>query len=380
MGFAGVFTVVLQGYQAVGATQAQAASGLFAVSLVQGLATIFLSRKYRIPVSIAWSTPGSVLLAATGMLPGGFAVAVGAFMICALLIVLTGLVKPLAALVAKIPAVIASAMLAGILLNLCLAPAKAVATEPFLALPVILVWAITFRFARIYAVPAAVACAVVVFLVTTPLGGEQGAQALSFVPSIALVAPQFSFEALISIAIPLFVVTMASQNIPGIAVMKAYGYEPPVGPVFVTTGIGSLLTAPLGGHTINFAAITAAISANPEAHPDPSRRWIAAVTAGIGYVVFAFLATPAALLVATSPPVLIQAATGLALFGAFGGSLSQALAVPEHREAAVVTFVTSASGISFFGIGPAFWGLVAGGAFMLLNTKIRATKTQKENK
>ncbi|SHG02981.1 benzoate membrane transport protein [Kaistia soli DSM 19436] len=366
VGFAGVFTVVLQGFIAVGATPAQAASGLLAICIVQGLLAIGMSWHYRIPLSIAWSTPGSVLFAATGMLDGGYAVAIGAFIGAGILIIAAGLIKPFGKLVSSIPPVLASAMLAGILLGLCLAPAKAVALEPDLAIPVVLVWALVGRIRRIWAVPAAVATAIAMIAWHAPAGGLAGAH---FIPDITFVWPQFSATAMVSLAVPLFIVTMASQNLPGIAVMRLNGYEPPVGPVFVATGIGSIIAAPFGGHTINLAAITAALCAGPDAHPHPGRRWIASVSAGFTYLVLGLGATTAAALIAIAPPVLIQAATGLALFGAFGGALAGAVAHPADRDAAMVTFVTAASGLSFFGIGAAFWGLAAGGAFMLLNKR-----------
>ena len=364
VGFAGVFTVVLQGFVAVGATQAQAASGLLAICFAQGLLAIFMSWRYRIPISIAWSTPGSVLFAATGIIEGGFPAAVGAFILAGVLIIAAGLIKPFGRIVAAIPPVLASAMLAGILLSLCLAPAKAVGLEPGLAVPVVLAWAIVGRLKRMWAVPAAVATAIALIVWTLPPGGLAIDHAM---PDIVFVMPSFTLQGLISLAIPLFIVTMASQNLPGIAVMKANGYEPPVGPVFVGTGIVSILAAPFGGHTINFAAITAAMCAGPDAHPDPARRWIASVTAGVAYLFLGLGATLAAALVTVAPQVLIHAATGLALFGAFGGALAGAIAVPAQRDAAMVTFVTAASGLSFFGVGAAFWGIVAGGALMLLN-------------
>ncbi|BCP53297.1 benzoate transporter [Kaistia sp. 32K] len=364
VGFAGVFTVVLQGLVAVGATQAQAASGLLAICVAQGLLSIFLSWRYRIPVSIAWSTPGSVLFAATGIIEGGFPAAVGAFILAGLLIVAAGLIKPFGRLVSSIPAVLASAMLAGILLGLCLAPARAVGLEPALAIPVVVVWALVGRIRKIWAVPAAVATAVALIVWTAPTGGWSIDH---ITPDIAFVWPVFTLQGLVSLAIPLFIVTMASQNLPGIAVMKANGYEPPVGPVFFGTGVASMLVAPFGGHTLNFAALTAAMCAGPDAHPEPSRRWIASVSAGAFYLLLGLGATLAAALVTVAPPVLIQAATGLALLGAFAGALAGAISIPAHRDAAMVTFVTAASGLSFYGIGAAFWGLIAGGAFMLLN-------------
>jgi len=366
VGFASTFTVVLQGFTAVGATQAQAASGLLAICIAQGVLGIVLSQRYRIPITIAWSTPGSVLLAATGLIQGGFSAAVGAFILTGVLIIAAGLIKPFGRIVSAIPPVLASAMLAGILLSLCLAPAKAVGLQPGLALPVVLVWAIVGRIRRIWAVPAAVATAVALIVWTLPPGGLAIDHAI---PDVVFIVPSFTFQGLISLAIPLFIVTMASQNLPGIAVMRANGYEPPVGPVFLGTGIASVLVAPLGGHTLNFAAITAAMCAGPDSHPDPARRWVASFAGGVAYLFLGLGATLAAALVTAAPQVLIQAATGLALLGAFGGALAGAIGVAAHRDAAIVTFVTAASGLSFFGVGAAFWGIVAGGAFMLLNRK-----------
>ncbi|MBN9018526.1 MAG: benzoate/H(+) symporter BenE family transporter [Rhizobiales bacterium] len=368
VGFAGVFTVVLQGSMAVGATREQAASGLLAICVGQALLSVILSRRYRMPIIIAWSTPGSVLLAATGMVDGGFPAAIGAYMVAGVLIIATGLIKPFGRLVASIPTVLASAMLAGILLGLCLAPAKAVAAEPLLALPVILAWAIVGRIKKIWAVPAAVATAILTIALHMPPGGHT---LPSLAPYITFVVPSLSVQAVISIAIPLFIVTMASQNLPGIAVLKINGYDPPLRPIFVGTGIASILVAPFAGHTLNLAAITAALCAGPDAHPHPSRRWIASVSGSITYVILGLGATTAAALITIAPPVLIQAATGLALFGAFGGALAGAVSSPTDRDAAMVTFVTAASGLSFFGIGAAFWGLVAGGALMLLNRRWR---------
>ena len=366
VGYAGVFTVVLQGFIAVGATHAQAASGLLAICVIQAFATIGLSLRYRMPIGIAWSTPGSVLFAATGMVEGGYSAAIGAFMISGLLIIAAGMIKPFGRLVSSIPPVLASAMLAGILLGLCLAPARAVGAEPALAIPVILVWAIVGRLRRIWAVPAAVATAIgLIAWHLTP--GQLVLPDLT--PELTFVWPTLNLQAVISLAIPLFIVTMASQNLPGIAVMKLNGYELPIRPIFVSTGIGSLLVAPFGGHSLNLTAITAALCAGPEAHPDPARRWIASISASVTYIVLGLGATTAAALLAVAPPVLIQAATGLALFGAFGGALAGAVAVPAERDAAMVTFVTSASGLSFLGVGAAFWGLVAGGALMILNRR-----------
>jgi benzoate membrane transport protein len=222
-------------------------------------------------------------------------------------------------------------------------------------------WAVVARFNRLLAVPAAVVVTAVLVAATTPLPFD-GIAAL--LPTPVLVMPQFSPVALLGIALPLFVVTMASQNIPGIAVLHANGYRPDPGPLFTRTGILTLLGAPLGGHAVNLAAITAAICAGPEADPDPARRWWAAVVAGLGYIAFGLMAGGATVLIAAAPPVLIEAAAGLALLGAFSGALMAAVADPARREAAAITFLVSASGLAFAGIGGAFWGLLAGIAML----------------
>jgi len=363
VGFASSFPVVLQGLTAVGASQREAASGLMALSISMGICAIWLSLRHRQPISIAWSTPGAALLATSATVDGGFATAVGAFIVCAVLIVVAGLWKKLGEMVASIPASLANAMLAGVLLGLCLAPVKAAAQIPELALPVIAVWAVLVVFKRLYAVPVAVALTMVLIGATTPL---EGLASTSLLPDPVLIAPHFSIAGIVGIALPLFIVTMASQNIPGIAVLNVNGYRPDPGPLFRTTGLYSLASAPFGGHVVNLAAITAALCAGPDAHPDPARRYWAAIVAGIAYLVFGLLATLATSFIAASPPILIQAVAGLALLGALAGSMMGAVAKVEDREAAVVTFVVTASGLSFFGISGAFWGLVAGGIILAL--------------
>lgn len=365
VGFASSFAVILQGLIAVGATQAQAASGLMALSLAMGLCAILLSLRTRMPISIAWSTPGGALLAASAgqEIAGGFAGAVGAFLVCGALLTLAGLWKPLGRAVAAIPAPLANAMLAGILLGLCLAPVKAVAALPVAGLSIVIVWALVAKVRRLWAMPAAV----LVTLGFILAGGELNTLGIATLwPQPVFVMPEFSFAALLGIALPLFIVTMASQNIPGIAVLQANGYRPDPAPLFRETGIFSLLGAPFGGHAVNLAAITAAICAGPEAHPDPGKRWIAAVVAGVGYILFGLLATAATAVFSAAPPVLIQAVAGLALLGAFANSLVAALTDPESREAAAITFIVAASGLTLFGIGGAFWGLIAGGAILAL--------------
>lgn len=376
VGFASSFAVVLQGLQAVGATDGQAASGLMALSISMGICGIVLSALTRLPVSIAWSTPGAALLASTGAIEGGFNAAVGAFLICAVLIVVAGLFKPLGRAVAAIPAPLANAMLAGVLLGLCFAPVKAIAFNPLLGLPIILAWIVVGAFRRLWAVPAALGAFVLVLTYGIDIPDEALASiGRSLVPTIEIVRPVFNLAGIVSVALPLFIVTMASQNIPGIAVLKVNLYDPKPGPLFAVTGFFSVLSAPFGGHAVNLAAITAAMCAGQDAHADPKRRYWAALISGAGYVVFGLLAGVVTAFVALAPPILIQAVAGLALVGAFSGSAMAAFQAPESREAAAITFLVTASGVSFAGISGAFWGLVAGGLMLALSRFIQAART-----
>ncbi|MEV0939261.1 benzoate/H(+) symporter BenE family transporter [Micromonospora wenchangensis] len=368
VGFASSFTVVLAGLRAVGASEAQAASGLLTVSVAAGICATWLGLRHRMPIAIAWSTPGAALLVATGPVPGGWPAAVGAFALCGLLIVTAGLFPALGRAVAAIPAPVAAAMLAGVLLPLCTAPVRALVEVPALAAPVIVTWLVLHRFAPRWAVPAAlVAAAVVIALTTTGAGVTLG----DLRPVVSPTVPAFTLPAVIGLALPLFLVTMAAQNVPGTAVLRGFGYRPPLAPALRTTGLATALGAATGGHAVNLAAITAALAAGPDAHPDPDRRWIASVTAGIGLALLGLGAGAATALVLLSPPVLIEAVAGLALLGALAGALSSALAPapasdPQSREAAVVTFVVTASGVSLLGVGGAFWGLLAGWLMLLL--------------
>jgi benzoate membrane transport protein len=363
VGFASSFTVVLAGLRAVGATDAQAASGLLAVCVASGISAVWLGLRHRIPMSVAWSTPGAALLVATGPVPGGWPVAVGAFLVSGVLIVAAGLFPALGRAVAAIPRPVAGAMLAGVLLPLCTAPVRALVEVPRLAAPVVLAWLLLHRFARRWAVPGALVVAVVAIALTAPVAGLGGARLL---PAVELTTPAWSVSALVGLALPLFLVTMAAQNVPGMAVLVGYGYRPPFGAALRATGLTSLAAAPAGGHAVNLAAITAALAAGPDAHPDPDRRWIASVTAGTGLALLGLGAGAATALIALAPPVLIEAVAGLALLGALATALTSALAEPAAREAAVVTFVVTASGVTLLGVGGAFWGLVAGGLMLLL--------------
>ncbi len=369
VGYASTFTLILAALTAAGASPQQAGSGLFSICIAIGLLNIVVAWRIRIPVSFAWSTPGAAFLLTVGEPVGGFPAVAGAFLVCAALVVLTGLIKPLAQVIAAIPAAIANAMLAGMLLTLCLAPLNAVAEMPWQALPVIVVWAVSLRFARRYAVPLAVVAAGIILATTTQL--PEGTFGNAW-PALVPVLPSFTIDAIVRIALPLYVVTMASQNLPGLAVMRANGYALRPSPLFTVTGIASAATAVFGGVTSNLAAITAAICAGPEAHPDPDKRWPAPVAAGFTYLVLGLAASLAAAFIAAVPPLLIQAVAGLALFSSLAAALAGALAVEEARLPAILTFVTTASGITVAGVGAPFWGLV-GGILLLLLLRQRQT-------
>ena len=360
VGFASTFALVLAGLRAVGADAEQAGSGLVALCLAMGVVAIGLGLRHRIPLTIAWSTPGAALLISSGEPPGGYPAALGAFAVVGVLIVLAGCWTTLGRWVAAIPPSLASAMLAGVLLPVCLEPVRGAVDLPLEIGPVILVWALLMRVARPWAVPGALVAAGIVIA----LDPETAAGPTRLLPSLELTAPVLDPGALVGLALPLFVVTMASQNIPGIGVLASFGYRAPLRPSLVATGAATLAAAPFGAHAINLAAITAALAAGPDAHPDPARRWIASASGGAAYVVLGVAAGAATTLVAIAPPGLIEAVAGLALFGALGGALAAAAADAERREAAVVTFVVSASSITAAGISAPFWGLVAGLAYL----------------
>ncbi len=371
VGFSSSFAVIVEGLSTVGATQSQTASGLMAVSVAMGLCAILLSLRTRMPISIAWSTPGGALLAASTAPSEGFAAVIGAFLLAGGLTVLAGLWRPLGRAVASIPGPLANAMLAGVLLPLCLAPVQAVIEFPALGLAIVVTWALVGRLNKLYAMPAAVlVTGILIFATTEITAAELGPlwQAPEFV------VPEFSLAAMIGIGLPLFLVTMASQNIPGIAVLKANGYRPEPSPLFSWTGGFSLLAAPFGGHGVNLAAITAAICAGEEAGPDRARRYWSAVIGGAIYVLLGLGAGAATAFIGASPPILIQAVAGLALLGALGASLMAAVSEPGDREPALVTFLVTASSVSVLGVSGAFWGLLAGGALYALQ-RFRRSKS-----
>jgi len=357
VGFASSFTVVLAGLVAVGASDGQASSGLLTLSALMGAVGMWASWRYRLPISIAWSTPGAALLVSTGQVDGGYRAALGAFVVAGVLTVVAGLWRPLAGWIAMIPGPLASALLAGVLLPVCLSPAKSMVQEPWLTAPVVIVWILLMRFARRWAVPGALVAAIVAIAIGQPDSATDFAPTW---PQLTFSTPVAHLGTMIGLGVPLFIVTMASQNVAGMAVLRSFGYAPKLRPLLLATGAATAVGAPLGAHGINLAALTAALVAGPDADPDPDKRWIASFTNGAIYMLLGLGAGLATALVASAPPILISAVAGLALLGALIGSLSASMADPALRDAAIITLVVSASGITAFGISAPFWGLSAG--------------------
>lgn len=357
VGYTSSSAVVLTGLRAVGASPAEAASGLVAVCVTQALGMLWLSRRHRIPLTLAWSTPGAALLASTGVVKGGWPAAVGAFLVVGGLILITGLWGRLGRLIAAIPAPIAQAMLAGIVLELCLTPVRGFAAHPWAVGPILLTWVVLLRFAPKWAVPAAFG---VTLLVVTVDVARHGWTHGTLLPHLAWTAPAFTPAGLLSLALPLYVVTMAGQNVPGVAVMSTYGYDVPWRETMTVTGIGTAAAALAGGHAINLAAISASLAASDDVHPDPRRRWLASWTAGWFYLGLAAASTALTALFTAASADVVGAVAGLALLATLSSSLAGALSATPGREAAAITFVVAASGLTFLGIGAAFWALLAG--------------------
>ena len=355
-GTAASIGVVLAALTGLQATANQTASAIFVMLVAYGSLSILLSWRFKMPISIVWSTPGAAMLVAAGALKLGFATAVGGFLITGLLLMLTGLWPALGRFVSRIPKPIASAMLAGVIFSFCVAPFHSVVSAPFVVLPVLAIWLVLFRIAPIWASPVAVTLAFVLIALTT----EIKAFDLNLLPSLELVTPSFNLAGLFSIALPLYFVTMAGQNIPGIAIMKTFGFEVPFRPTLVATGTATVAGSFFGGFALNLAAITAALNANEQAHKNPSKRWIASVSGGVLYLALALVAAPVVSFVSAVPRELILAAAGVALFPTLVSAFTAATEEPKLRLAAIITFLVGASGVAFAGVGAAFWALLAG--------------------
>ena len=355
VGFGGTLAVIVEAARAVGASPGQITSWVTGLCLAMAATTAWLTWRHRQPIVTAWSTPGAALIAA---MPGIYDPyqAVGAFLFTAALILLSAALKPLANLIERIPSAVAGAMLAGVLLRFVIAAVGGINTDPLFVLVLIGL----FLVLRLMLPMAAVPIVVVVGLVWAWLGGRLTAVNGLGLSHVELIAPTFDPTALIGLGLPLFLVTMASQNLPGFAVLRADGYNPPVRPILAVTGLASLLTAPLGAHTSNLAAISASICTGPDTHPDPTQRWKVGPFYAGGYLLCAIFGASLVAVFAALPPALMATIAGLALLAPFIGALGVALEQPAHRYAAGVTFAVSAAGVTFLGLGSAFWGLASG--------------------
>ncbi len=356
VGFASAAVIVFQAAGAVGATEAQVGSWMLALGLGMGLTCTLLSLRYRAPIVTAWSTPGAALLVTSG---AGLSIeeATGAFLVSAALITLVGFSGWFERAMDRIPVPIASGMLAGVLLRFGLGLFTAMSTQMLLALAMFLAYLAARRLAPRYAVIMALLVGVAIALVQGLLHVDVVRLALA---RPVWVTPRFTPGAVVGVALPLFVVTMASQNVPGVAVIRASGYTVPISPLIGWTGLANLVLAPFGGFTVNLAAITAAICMGREAHEDPRRRYVAAVFAGIFYLIVGIFGATVVALFLAFPAELVAAIAGLALLATIGSGLASAVGSENQREPALVTFLVTASGIAPAGIGSAFWGLVAG--------------------
>lgn len=357
VGYASSAAIIWQAAVAAGASTTQIAGWMTALGIAMGVSTLLLTLWYRAPVLTAWSTPGAALLV-TGLQGLTLPEAIGVFIIANALIVLCGVTGLFARLMQVIPHSLAAAMLAGILLRFGLEAFAHLGDQFLLCGGMLLAWLILKRIAARYAVIAALVVGAIIAL----LEGDIVTSSLAMAPVLpTFIAPQFSLAHSLGIAVPLFLVTMASQNAPGVATMKAAGYDVPVSPLIVVTGLLALLFSPFGVYSICIAAITAAICQSPDAHPDAAKRWLSAAAAGIFYLLAGVFGSSITGMMAALPTSGIQMLAGLALLSTISGSLYQALNHESERDAAVVTFLVTASGLTLWGVGSAFWGLIAGG-------------------
>ena len=374
VGFTSSVAIVFQAAQAFGATPQQITSWIWALGLGMGLCTLVPSLLLRKPVMVAWSTPGAAVLATAG-LAGGFTMgeAVGAFMVSAALVALAGVTGWFERVMNRIPMEIAAALLAGVLARFGLQAFAAAQT----ALPLVLTMLVVYLLSRQFAVRYAVVITLAVAVVFAALQGQMTWSAVQLELAVPVfTTPQFSLAAVISLALPLFVVTMASQNLPGVAVIRASGYDLPISRLITLTGLATLVLAPFGAFALNFSAITAAMCMGPEAHEDRRRRYTAAVSCGALYVAIGLFGAVITGLLTAFPKELVMAIAGLALLGTIGNGLAVAVREEPHREAALITFLVTLSGVVIAGVGSAFWGVVAG-SFALFVQQYRRSPSRK---
>ena len=358
VGLTSSIAIVFQAAQSFGATPEQISSWVWALGMGVGLCCWLPSMWWRKPVVVAWSTPGAAVLATAGA-TGAFTMneAIGAFVVSAALITLVGVTGWFERLMNRIPVAIASALLAGVLTRFGLDAFSAAQTNTWLVVAMLVSYLLGRRWLPRYAVMLTLAVGIVVALAQGKIQWSAVQPGLTF-PVFTM--PAFTLQAVISLALPLFVVTMASQNLPGVAVIRGTGFDLPISKLISITGISTLLLAPFGGYAINLAAITAAICMGPEAHPDKARRYTAAVVCGVIYVLIGCFGVVIAGLLTAFPHELVVAIAGIALLGTIGNGLFTALQAEQYREAALITFLVAVSGVTIAGIGSAFWGVVAG--------------------
>ena len=373
VGFGGTVALVVQAMRTLGASVEQTGSAVTALCLGIAITGAALSLKLRMPIVLAWSTPGAALLAASS--PGlSWPTALGAFLLSGLMMVLLGLIPVLGRWAERIPSSIASAMLAGVLLPFCLQLFGLGAQDPALVGLVVMVFLLARQWAPLYAL----LLVLIAGMALTLLRGD-----ITALPPGAMfgvlspLAPEFAPSAILSLALPLFLVTLVSQNLPGLVVLRSAGYSPKPGLLLFSTGIASMIAAPFGAHAVNLAAITAAICTGDEAHADRSRRWIVGILYAGFYLLLAIFASTLVRVFLALPPTVIMVLTGIALIPALTGAIGSMLVEKSQRDAAMVTFLATGSGLSLFGLGAAFWGLLAG--FVALAVKaMLARHTQKQ--
>jgi benzoate membrane transport protein len=373
VGFGGTVALVVQAMRTLGASVEQTGSAVTALCLGIAITGAALSLKLRMPIVLAWSTPGAALLAASS--PGlSWPTALGAFLLSGLMMALLGLIPVLGRWAERIPSSIASAMLAGVLLPFCLQLFGLGAQDPALVGLVVMVFLLARQWAPLYAL----LLVLIAGMALTLLRGD-----ITALPPGAMfgvlspLAPEFAPSAILSLALPLFLVTLVSQNLPGLVVLRSAGYSPKPGLLLFSTGIASMIAAPFGAHAVNLAAITAAICTGDEAHADRSRRWIVGILYAGFYLLLAIFASTLVRVFLALPPTVIMVLTGIALIPALTGAIDNMLVEKSQRDAAMVTFLATGSGLSLFGLGAAFWGLLAG--FVALAVKaMLARHTQRQ--
>ncbi|MEM7256316.1 MAG: benzoate/H(+) symporter BenE family transporter [Pseudomonadota bacterium] len=356
VGYASSFAIVLAGLVAMGATNTEATTGLFFATLGMGACGVWLAFRTRTPAAVAWSTPGAAFLASGQVLPGGFAEATGAFIVCAALIICTGFIPLLGRLVAAIPKPVASALLAGVLLKLCFAPALAIGVSPLLFLPVLGAWLAGLMWHKLAAMP----CAVLAFIAVLFVGVDNTAANIALSLPDSMPVPAFTAASVISISLPLYLVTMAGQNIPGFTVLELNRYAVDRPMLLRNTGFFSMLVAPFGAVPVNMSAITAAMMCGDDAGEDRSQRYWAAIACGVSFILLGFFSSAIIDLANRAPAGLITAVAGLALIPALIASVTAAFADQQQLEAPALTFLITASGMTLLGISAAFWGIVIG--------------------